>query len=123
MCIHLFGTPLVLLCSLSPCCSDRSHTLEHLKHHFDDNQVIPLTYDPLLFKTEKSATVFPYVFATKPLRESYSHMLSRNVPILRGDQVEGPEDLNLFSEQVSTNLGAHLQMASCCHPMMPGCFF
>lgn len=56
MCIHLFGTPLVLLCSLSPCCSDRSHTLEHLKHHFDDNQVIPLTYDPLLFKTERKVS-------------------------------------------------------------------
>lgn len=36
---------------------------------------------------------------------------------------EGPEDLDLFSEQVSTNLGAHLQMTSCCQPMTPGCFF
>lgn len=54
--------------------------------------------------------------------KSHSYILSESVPILREDQVEGPEDLNIFSEQVSTNLGAHLQMASCRQPLTPGGF-
>lgn len=37
--------------------------------------------------------------------KSHSHILSKSVPTLKGDQVEDPEDLNLLSKQVSTNLG------------------
>lgn len=39
------------------------------------------------------------------LMKAHSHIASKSVPILRGDQVEGLENLNLFSEQESTNLG------------------
>lgn len=39
------------------------------------------------------------------LMKSHSHILSESILTLRGDQAEGPEDLNLVSEQVSANLG------------------
>lgn len=50
----------------------------------------------------------------------HSYILSESVPVLREDQVESPEDLNIFFEQVSANLGAHLQMGSCCQPLTLG---
>lgn len=122
---------IVVLCFLFPFCGAGSQTLEYLKHYFGDNEPneycgnhFPLAlWSSLFWDRQKSQLQFFLLLATKQLKKSYSHILLRSVPVLRGDQVEGPEDLNLFSEQVSPNLGAHLQMASCCQPMTPGCFF
>lgn len=54
--------------------------------------------------------------------KSHSHILSKSVPILKGDQVEGPEDESPLQTGVNQS-GAHLQMASCCQSIMAGYFF
>ena len=70
-----------------------------------------------------SATVFPLTFNTRIADEITLTYAINKIPILREDQVEGPEGLILLSGQVSTELGAHLQMADYQQPMLPGCFF
>lgn len=63
--IAIFKNPFHNICfmSLSPFSSGGRQTLEYFKHSFDNNQPIkpyrnhsPLTYDLLLFKTERSVS-------------------------------------------------------------------
>lgn len=76
-----------------------------------------------LRQSEMSAAVFSLVFVTRATNESTLTYSIKKCTYLERRPSGRPWRLESLLWTGVNQSGAHLQMASCCQPMMPSCFF